>query len=203
MRSYPRRPAPRTAARCASRRRGSSLARTSYSSASARSRSYPLVTRKPIVERRKSADSFYLAVAGISVLVRRLWAGLVLDGLVVVWISPSNADHRLAFLAQPLDLGALGVALVVIGVPPSEYDLTRRQVGVDVEVDGSGGTRDPPPALRPGAVAQNEIGRRILPPAVVRSRIAAHVRFTTPPLSGAESSSVQPRIQRQVQRSAR
>jgi hypothetical protein len=62
---------------------------------------------QPVVERQQSADSSYLAVAKISVLVRRLWAGLVFDDLTVV--APSNAGH-LPFVAQPL---RLGIALVV------------------------------------------------------------------------------------------
>jgi hypothetical protein len=46
-------------------------------------------------------------VARNSVRARRLWASLVFDGLAVVAVraAPSNADHRLPLLAQPLDLG--------------------------------------------------------------------------------------------------
>ena len=52
------------------------------------------------------------AIAKILVLVRRFWVRLVFDGLAVV--APSNADHVLPLIAQPLKLGRLGVALVVV-----------------------------------------------------------------------------------------
>jgi hypothetical protein len=58
-----------------------------------------------VVERQQSADSFYPAVAKILVLVRRLWASLVFDELPPI--------------AQPLDLGALGVALIIFGGSPA------------------------------------------------------------------------------------
>jgi hypothetical protein len=67
------------------------------------------------------ARSFlYKAVAESLILVRGLWAGLVFDKLAAV--APSNADHRLALLAQPLGLGALGVALVVFGSSPTKSE---------------------------------------------------------------------------------
>jgi hypothetical protein len=86
---------------------------------------------------------------------------------VTVWIAPSNADHLLPLLAQPLALGRLGIAPVVVLVPPSKHDLTRRHVSVDVEIDGSGRTRDPTASLGPAAVAQHEVGGSVLSPAVV------------------------------------
>ena len=55
-----------------------------------------------------SRSFLYQAVAKILVLARRLWAGLVFDGLAGV--APSNADHVLPLIAHPLGLGRLGVA---------------------------------------------------------------------------------------------
>jgi hypothetical protein len=53
------------------------------------------------------------------------WAGLVIDGLAVVWIAPSNAAHVLPLIAQPLGLGALGVEPIVCVRAPTES----RQIG--------------------------------------------------------------------------
>jgi len=86
----------------------------------------------------------------ISVLVRRLWAGLVLDGLATV--APSNADHRLPLVAQPLGLSALGVALIIFGGPPAIHDLMRLQVGVDVDVHAGGSGNNPASFLRLAAL---------------------------------------------------
>jgi hypothetical protein len=41
----------------------------------------------------------------------------VFDGLAARWIAPSNEDRVLPLIAQPLGLGRLGVALVVVRTP--------------------------------------------------------------------------------------
>jgi hypothetical protein len=75
-----------------------------------------LLVPQPVVERQKSAESpAYQTIAKVLVLIRRLWADLV-DGLAGV--VPSNADHRLSLIAQPLGLGRGGFAqIVVVGLP--------------------------------------------------------------------------------------
>ena len=98
-----------------SRRRGSSLARASCSSASARSNiSHPITRASP-----SSNDSnprsrlLYQAVARISVLVRRLWASLVFDGL-------AGGNHRRERAGATLGGGAWRVQM---------RDQRRRRVG--------------------------------------------------------------------------
>jgi hypothetical protein len=54
-------------------------------------------------------------VAKILVLARRRWAGLVFD--------------KLALIAQPLGLGALGVARVVVRISPAKRQIARRRTG--------------------------------------------------------------------------
>jgi hypothetical protein len=61
-------------------------------------------------QQRAAGQNIVRPVARISVLVRRLWAGLVFDGLAVLGLAPSNSDHVLPLIAQALGLGALGVA---------------------------------------------------------------------------------------------
>jgi hypothetical protein len=65
-----------------------------------------------VVERQKSwSRLLYQIAAKILVLAQRLWAGLVFDGLAAV--APSNADHVLPLVEQPLALNRLRVALIV------------------------------------------------------------------------------------------
>jgi hypothetical protein len=49
----------------------------------------------------------------------RLSASLMFDGAAVVWIARSDRDHGLALIAQPLCLGALGVARFIIVCAPA------------------------------------------------------------------------------------
>ena len=67
---------------------------------------------RAVVERQQSADSSYLAVARISVLAPRLWAGLVSD--------------ELALVATPLGLSRGGLAqIVVVGLPTKSKNAAR------------------------------------------------------------------------------
>ena len=90
-------------------------ARHSVISLAARARCIRLSSAVNNMSAPVSRRFLHRAVAKISVFARRLWAGLVFDGLGGV--APSNADHVLPLVAQPLSLGALGVALVVVGAP--------------------------------------------------------------------------------------
>jgi hypothetical protein len=56
-------------------------------------------------------------------LLERLWTCLGFDGLSAVWIGTSNADRVLPFVAQPLGLARLGVALIVLRSSPTKREL--------------------------------------------------------------------------------
>jgi hypothetical protein len=84
----------------------------------------------------------YLAGTKILVLVRRLWAGLVFD--------------QLPRIAQPLSLGALGVALIIFGGSPAEGQRARRHVGADAQFSCAGARRDPAAPASAMAVANGE-----------------------------------------------
>ena len=51
------------------------------------------------------------------------------DSLVAAAVAPSNANHRLPLLAQPLSLSRLGVALIIFGGSPAKRKGARRGVG--------------------------------------------------------------------------
>lgn len=71
------------------------------------------------------------AVAKISFLIRRLWAGLVFDELDLV--------------AQPLGLGALCVALIIFGSSPAKRKGARRRIGGHAQFSRDRARRDPTP----------------------------------------------------------
>src|ERR1700727_4088749 len=102
-----------------------------------------------------SRSFLYQAVAKISVLVRRLWIGLVFD--------------ELPLIAQPLGLGRLCVALVVRVCPPTKSDLARTSgARADGKLRDARARRDPAALASPMAVANGEHTRRIAPSGIIR-----------------------------------
>jgi hypothetical protein len=75
---------------------------------------------------------------GIAALVHVVRVGLVFDELAAGRIYPTNTDHRLALLTQPLLLGALGVALIIFGSSPTKSERSRRRIGGDAQFGRAG-----------------------------------------------------------------
>jgi hypothetical protein len=140
----------RCATRNSRRRRGgfgSGPSMASCRSRSARSNAIQYCVHQPVVERPQSAESSALSelVARNSVLVRGL--GLVFD--------------EFALIAQPLSLGRLGVAPVVLVRAPPERNRARRDG--DAHLRPGGGAGEPAAPLGPGSVPQHEKRGRVPP----------------------------------------
>ena len=65
------------------------------------------------------------------------------DSLVAAAVAPSNANHRLPLLAQPLSLSRLGVALIIFGGSPAKRKGARRRVGGHAQFSCAGAGGDP------------------------------------------------------------
>ena len=89
------------------------------------------------------------------------WAGLVIDGLAVVWIAPSNAARVLPLIAQPLGLSALGVEPIVCIRAPTESDFAQRAACcADGKLGDARACGDPAAASSAMAVANGVIKRK-------------------------------------------
>ena len=107
------------------------------------------------------------------------------DSLVAAAVTPSDTDHRLPRIAQPLAPGRLGVARVVFLRAPSIRNCSRTVgAGADGKLGHTRRRGDPAAPASPMAVANGEHRSRIAPPRIVAAKGFVNVllRQIEPPL---------------------